>query len=101
MLPNLRKVSLVLLLLTTTCGMTLAAGTQAPDPPDTPELVDINSAPADEIQQVVQDEALATRIVEGRPYANKRQLLSRKLVTSEMYEKIKDQIVARRVQETP
>lgn len=68
---------------------------------ETPELVDINSAPVEQIQEVVGDELLAEQIVQGRPYANKRQLLTRDLVTAEEYERIRELIVARRIQETP
>jgi hypothetical protein len=63
--------------------------------------VDINSAPLATIGQVVEDEELAAKIIEGRPYANKRQILSRELVTAEHYERIKERIIARRIQETP
>jgi len=63
--------------------------------------VDINSAPIDEIVEIVQDERVAERIVAGRPWANKRQLLTRDLVSEEEYERIRDLIVARRVQEAP
>lgn len=59
-------------------------------------VVDINSAPLEEIEGVVLDNLLAMKIVEGRPYANKRQLLSRRLVSEEEYERIKDRIIARR-----
>jgi len=63
----------------------------------TPPIVDINSAPVEEIESIVLDDLLAMRIIEGRPYANKRQLLSRRLVSEEEYERIKDRIVARRM----
>jgi hypothetical protein len=42
------------------------------------------------------DADLAKKIIENRPYANKRQLLTRKLVSMEEYDEIKDRIVARR-----
>jgi DNA uptake protein ComE-like DNA-binding protein len=80
--------------------MTLIAG-QTTDAPETPPLVDINSAPVEQIEAIVQNEALAAKIVEGRPYANKRQLLTRNLVTSEEYEKIQNRIIARQVQQNP
>ena len=63
-------------------------------------LVDINSASLAEIEAVVRDENLARRIIESRPYANKRQLLSRQLMSMEQYEAIQERIVARRI-ETP
>jgi DNA uptake protein ComE-like DNA-binding protein len=94
-----RKISVAALLCATLAGISLAAQ-EAPTAP-TATLVDINSAPVSEIEEVVRDEQLAERIVEGRPYANKRQLLTRDLVTSEEYERIKDRIVARRIRSAP
>jgi hypothetical protein len=46
-------------------------------------------------------EEVAQRIIESRPYDNKRQLVSRNLVSEEEYERIKDLIVARRVSTEP
>ena len=63
-------------------------------------LVDINSAPLADIEAIVRDESLARRIIDNRPYSNKRQLVSRQLVSLEQYDEIKDRIVARRI-ETP
>ena len=34
-------------------------------------------------------------IVDGRPYRNKRDLVTKKLLTPEQYDKLKDQVVAR------
>jgi len=95
-----RKASIATLLLATVCSLNLAAA-QTADPPETPAPVDINTASVDQILEVVRDEALAEKIVEGRPWANKRQLLSRNLVTAEEYERIQARIVARRVQTAP
>ena len=63
-------------------------------------VVDINSAPLAALEGIVQDESLAQRIIENRPYANKRQLLSRRLVSEEQYDEIKDRIVARRIEDS-
>jgi hypothetical protein len=52
-----------------------------------PKIVDINAAP----------EADIVAIVEGRPYRNKRDLLTRQLLTKEQYEKVKDFLVAKQV----
>jgi DNA uptake protein ComE-like DNA-binding protein len=61
-----------------------------------PALIDINSASLEELQSVFADEMLAREVIQGRPYANKRQLLTRDLVSEDEYERIKDRIVARR-----
>jgi len=60
-----------------------------------PKIVDINSASEAEIAGVGIDKAVAKKIVEGRPYRNKRELVSRDLLTSEQYDKLKDRLVAK------
>lgn len=59
-------------------------------------LVDINSATDAELKAVPGiGDAYASKIIAGRPYANKAQLKSRNVVPGAVYEKIKDLIVAR------
>jgi competence protein ComEA len=60
------------------------------------DMVDINSASTTELKALpgVTDTD-ATKIVQGRPYADKSQLLSKKVVSEPTYEKIKDHVVAR------
>ncbi len=59
-------------------------------------LVDINSATDTELKAVPGiGDAYASKIIAGRPYANKAQLKSRNVVPGTVYEKIKDLIVAR------
>lgn len=60
------------------------------------KLVDINTATAEEIKAVPGiGEALADKIIAGRPYANKRQLKSRKIVPANIYEQVKNLIIAK------
>jgi len=94
-----RRISNAALLCITLASITLAAQQTTTDP--TPPLVDINSASLEQIEEIFGDEQLSEQIVEGRPYANKRQLLTRELITSEEYERVKDRIVARRARTTP
>ena len=47
-------------------------------------------------QAFLDSAGLAKKIVEGRPYRNKRDLVTRQLLTKEQYDKVKDLIVAKR-----
>jgi DNA uptake protein ComE-like DNA-binding protein len=62
-----------------------------------PKVVDINTAPEADIAALGIDKPVAKKIVEGRPYRNKRDLLTRQLLTKEQYEKVKDLLVAKQV----
>jgi len=57
--------------------------------------VDINNALQADIEALGIDKAVAKKIVDGRPYRNKRELVTKQLLTSEQYNKLKDQLVAR------
>ena len=101
-----------LLLVVATLGFVYA---QAPAPAKTPakphatkpaapaakaepagDLVDINSASVDELQKIAGiGPAYADKIVKGRPYHGKNELLTKKIVPSATYNKIKDHIIAK------
>ena len=60
------------------------------------DLIDINSASADQLKSLAGiGDAYSKRIIDGRPYANKTQLVSRKIIPQATYDKVKDQIIAR------
>jgi len=68
--------------------------TKKPEPKKAP--IDINSASVDELKALGGiGDAYSKKIVEGRPYARKDQLVSRKIVPQATYDKIKDQIIAK------
>jgi competence protein ComEA len=58
-------------------------------------VVDINSASKAELSALTGiGDAYSQKIIDGRPYARKDQLVSKKIVPQATYDKIKDQIVA-------
>jgi competence protein ComEA len=60
------------------------------------DLLDINTATEAELKGLDGiGDAYSKKIVEGRPYAKKDQLLSKKIVPQATYEKIKDKIIAK------
>jgi len=60
------------------------------------EMVDINSATTVELKTLpgVSDSD-AAKIIQGRPYADKSQLVSKKVVSEVTYDKIKDHVVTK------
>ena len=63
------------------------------------KLVDINSATDAELKAVPGiGDAYAAKIIAGRPYANKTQLKSRKILPAVQYEQVKDRLIAKQPQ---
>jgi len=68
-----------------------AAATAATD-----TLVDINSASVDELKALPGiGEKYSAKIVAGRPYANKSQLVSKNVIPEATYKKVQDKIIAK------
>ena len=60
------------------------------------KIVDINSATDAELKAIAGiGDAYAAKIIAGRPYANKTQLKSRNILPANVYEQVKDFIIAK------
>jgi len=82
---------------------TVAFGAQVkemPRPPvksiNQPSIVDINTAPEADIVSIGIERVTAKKIVEGRPWRSKRDLVTKQVLTKDQYEKFKNSIVAKR-----
>jgi DNA uptake protein ComE-like DNA-binding protein len=61
-----------------------------------PALMDINSATAKELATLDGiGEARSAAIVKGRPYKGKDELVEKKIIPQDVYDKIKDKIIAK------
>ena len=60
------------------------------------DLVDINTATATQLKALPGvNESDSAKIIQSRPYSDKSQLVSKKVLSEATYDKIKDHIVAR------
>src|SRR5438105_1599504 len=100
---NMRRlVSFAVLSALLVSGPVLAQGKKSPPKPSAPSttakqatLVDLNTASkADLVALPGVGEAYAEKIIDGRPYARKDQLVSKKIVPQATYDKIQGMVVA-------
>lgn len=104
------RVLSVLFMLSLFATASLAQGGAAPSSKDTTatkkaaaktkkaDLVDINSASKEELTALPGiGDAYSQKIIDGRPYNTKRDLLTKKIVPQATYDQIKDKIIAHHV----
>ena len=61
------------------------------------DRVDLNSASLNELKAVPgMTEANAKKIIDGRPYARRRDLLAKKVLDQESYDKVKERVYTKR-----
>ena len=106
-----RTILLVVLGLMLTATVSLAANesrvgggaliTAASEPAADSSLVDLNSASKAELEALPGiGEAYSQKIIDGRPYKSKAELVSRKIIPASTYEKIRNKVVARQPKKT-
>jgi competence protein ComEA len=70
--------------------------------PTTGALVDLNSATPGQLQELPGiSEEYARKIIDGRPYAEKTDLVKKKVIPRTIYDDIADRVIAKRISKKP
>lgn len=73
-----------------------AAAAQQAAPQHKDALIDINSATADQLKAIPGiGDAYSTKIIQGRPYKAKNELVQKKILPQHVYDKVKNRIIAK------
>ena len=96
-----RRISTAVLVLGLMSGIGAAHATDKPTKPaaaavSAADLVDINSATKDQLDALPGiGAAYSQKIIDGRPYARKTDLVRKKVIPQATYNKIKDKVIAK------
>jgi DNA uptake protein ComE-like DNA-binding protein len=91
---QLPKSVVTIILALAVAAIAMAQRTQAP--PDDPNLMDLNSAPAEKLMTLPGiDMILAKKIIAGRPYRTKNDIMAKKIIPQEAYNAITNRVTVR------